>query len=299
MLRLSKRGKMRIKKAVIPVAGLGTRFLPFTKAMPKEMLPLVDIPVLQYIVEEAVEAGIEEIILITGQNKRAIEDHFDYSFELEERLKRAGKIEEFKEIRRISDMAKFVYVRQKEPKGNGHAILCAKEVVGNEPFVVFWGDDFIEAKPSRTKQLLSAFEKLNHSVISLVKCQEEEDKSRYGIVEIGQEIESGLYKINNIIEKPGPDKAPSDLFIAGGFVFTPEVFGILEKLKPGKGGEIWLADADAQLAQAGKMYGLEIKNGKYYDTGSKIGYLKTVIDFALKRDDVNGEFVEYLKQLKL
>lgn len=289
----------KIRKAVIPVAGMGTRFLPYTKAMPKEMLPLVDKPVLQYIIEEAVSAGIEEIILITGQNKRAIEDHFDYSFELEERLKKAGKTKEYNEIRRISDLAKFVYVRQKEPKGNGHAILCAKEVVGNEPFIAYWGDDFIESKPSRSKQLISAFQKMNHSIVSLVKCQAEEDKSKYGIIEKGKTISSGLYEVKKIIEKPGPEKAPSDLFLAGGYVLVPEIFGILEKLKPGKGGEIWLADAIDKLAKIGKLSGLEIKNGTYYDTGSKISYLKTVIDFALKRKDINGEFVEYLKSLKI
>jgi len=288
----------KIKKAVIPVAGFGTRFLPWTKANPKEMLPIVDKPVIQYIVEEAVESGIEEIILITGQNKRAIEDHFDYSFELEERLKAAGKIKEYQEIRNISDLARFVYIRQKEPLGNGHAVLCAKEAVGNEPFLVSWGDDFFQAQPPRFQQMISAFQKNQGSILSAIRTQKESDTEKYSFPK-GKEVKPGLLKIEDIIEKPGTGNAPSDFATVSSFILTPTIFEILENLKPGKSGEIWLIDAIKELIKKEPVYALEIKNGKYYDCGNKAEYLKAVVDFGLIREEVNGEFRKYLKNLKL
>jgi UTP--glucose-1-phosphate uridylyltransferase len=288
----------KIKKAIIPVAGFGTRFLPWTKANPKEMLPIVDKPVIQYIIEEAVESGIEEIILITGQNKRAIEDHFDYSFELEERLKAAGKIKEYQETRDISDLTRFVYIRQKEPLGNGHAVLCAKDAIGNEPFLVSWGDDFFKANPPRFKQMISAYQENQGSILSAIRTKKESDADKYSFAK-GEEITHGLIKMNDIIEKPGSGKAPSDYGTVSSFVLTPKIFEILENLKPGKSGEIWLVDAVKELIKKEPVYALEIKNGKYYDCGNKIEYLKAVVDFALEREDVGKEFKEYLKELKI
>lgn len=292
----------KVRKAVIPAAGFGTRFLPATKAMPKEMLPIVDKPVIQYVVEEAVEAGIEQIIIVTGWHKRAVEDHFDRHFELEARLESTGKKKELAEIKRVSDLANFVYVRQKEPLGNGHAILVAREVIGDEPFMMLWGDDFIAAKPSRVKQMIEVFEKFGATVLSGFRTEKKEDTLRYGFVS-GKELADGVIKVEKLIEKPGPDKVPSNLAIVSGFIFTPDIFGALEKATPktiGRGEELyWTDGVNIMLSQGKPVYALEIKNGKYFDCGSKIGYLKAVVEFGLKHEGVNGEFRSFLKSLKL
>jgi UTP--glucose-1-phosphate uridylyltransferase len=291
---------MKIRKVIIPVAGFGTRFLPYTKAAPKEMLPIVDKPVIQFIVEEAVRSGIEEVILITGQNKRAIEDHFDYNFELEELLKQKGKENEFEEIRRISDMAKFIYVRQKAPLGNGHAVLCAKEVVGNEPFAVVWGDDLFQAKEPHIQQLINVFEKYHQPVISLIKSPKgkfEQYCSRYGCAD-AEKIDKKTFKIRRLVEKPNPNDAPSNLFSIGGYIFTPDIFPILENTKPGKGGEIWLVDAIEDFAKQGRLYGC-LLNGSFYDIGSKTGFLKATVAYALEHHDVDEEFREFLRELRI
>lgn len=292
----------KIRKAIIPAAGFGTRFLPATKAMPKEMLPIVDKPVIQYVVEEAVEAGIEQIIVVTGWHKRAVEDHFDRHFELEARLEAKGKTKDLEEIRRISDLADFVYVRQKEPLGNGHAILVAKDVIGQEPFIMLWGDDFIDASPSRVKQMIAAFEKYQATILSGFRTKEEEDTLRYGFVG-GKKLKDGVIKVEKLIEKPGPKNAPSDLAVVSGFVFKPDIFEALEKAIPDtidKGEELYWADGVNVMMKEGKpIYAFEVKNGKYFDCGSQLGYLKTVVEFGLRHEAINGEFRKYLRGLKL
>ncbi len=288
----------KVRKAVIPAAGFGTRFLPATKAQPKEMLPIVDKPIIQYVVEQAVESGIEQIIIVTGWHKRAIEDHFDRHFELEARLASTGKKKELQEIRRISDLAEFIYVRQKEPLGNGHAVLVAKEVIGDEPFAVMWGDEFIYADPPALAQLLSVFEKYQTPVISGVRIENKKDLSKYGIAQV-KPVENGIFQIAKIVEKPQPDAAPSNLAAHCNYILTPEIFDILENIKPGRGGEIWLPEAIDVLVRKQKVLAVEIANGKYFDCGSKIGYLKTVVEFGLKHEGVNGEFRNFLKSLKL
>ena len=292
----------QVRKVVIPAAGFGTRFLPATKASPKEMLPIVDKPIIQYVVEEAVEAGIKQVILVTGWHKRAIEDHFDRHFELEARLEKDGKVKELAEVKRISDLADFVYVRQKEALGNGHALLCAREIVGDEPFVVLWGDDFITADPSRTKQMIKAYEKYQTTILSAISTNDPEDTRKYGYVG-GKKIEDGIIEVDQFIEKPGPDKAPSNLAVVSGFIFTPDIFDALEEAIPetiDKGKELYYVDGVNKLIDRGKkVHAVEIKNAKYYDCGSKFGYLKTVVDHGLEHEDVNGVFRQYLKSLKL
>lgn len=287
----------KVRKAVIPAAGFGTRFLPATKAQPKEMLPIVDKPIIQYVVEQAVEAGIEQVIIVTGWHKRAIEDHFDKHFELEARLEKDGKEELLGEVKKISELANFVYVRQKEALGNGHAVLVAKEVVGDEPFLVMWGDEFFQAKPCAPAQLIAAYEKYNCSVIAGVRIPKE-DISKYGIAEVSP-VEDNIFKIKKIVEKPEPKDAPSDLATHGSYIFTPEIFKILEALKPSKDGEIWIAEAIDKLIEKRDVYAVELKNAKYYDCGNKLAYLKTVVDHGLRHPDINGEFRKYLKELKL
>jgi len=288
---------MVIKKAIIPAAGYGTRFLPFTKAMPKEMLPLIDKPVIQYIVEELAASGIAHVVLVTGWNKRAIEDHFDYNFELEYRLKEANKMDSYQKIREVADLATFTYVRQKEPLGNGHAVLCAKKLINNEPFVVSWGDDLIigEGKPYYT-QLIDVYEKYGGSVLSVMPVGQEETK-RYGIVRV-KPFKNGVYKVLEVIEKPGPEKAPSDLAHVGGFVLTPRIFEILEKTKPGKGGEIWLQDAINTLCKIEPVYAYKFQ-GERYDTGEIMGYLKSKVKMALSKEETKEDFRKFLKSLKL
>lgn len=292
----------KVRKAVIPVAGFGTRFLPATKAMPKEMLPIVDKPIVQYVVEEAVGAGIDQIILVTGWHKRAIEDHFDSHYELESRLEKDGKTEQLEEIRRISNLANFVYVRQKEPLGNGHALLVAKEIVGDEPVVMLWGDDFVTAKPSRTRQMIEAYEKYGTSILSGIRTNNPEDTKKYGFAG-GREVEPGVLEVSEFVEKPGPGNAPSDLAIVSGFLFTPDIFEALERAIPqtiDKGKELYYVDGVNNLMKDGKkVHAVEIKDAKYYDCGSKVGYLKTVIDHGLAHDDTSGELRQYLRQLKL
>lgn len=286
----------KVRKAVIPAAGFGTRFLPQTKSSPKEMLPIVDKPIIQHVVEEAVSAGIEDIIIVTGSNKRAIEDHFDISHELEDWLRTQGKEEQLKEIRRIAEMANFIYVRQKGPYGNATPVLDTKHLMGNEPFLVLWGDDFIEATPSRSQQLITAYEKYGHSALSAIKIKGPEDTNKYGIAS-GIEVEPGITKIDSYVEKPGPENAASDLAIVSGYLLTPDIFPVLDNLQPGKSGELWLVDAINQLMKVKDVLAVEIKNGKYYDTGNKLEYLKANIDFALKRDDFNSELKAYLKEV--
>jgi len=281
----------KIRKAVIPAAGFGTRFLPQTKAMPKEMLPIVDKPVIQYVVEEAVASGIEDIVIVTGALKRAIEDHFDtINAELLRNLENGGKHELIEEVKKISEMANFIYVRQKGPYGNGTPILAAEPIIENESFAVLWGDEFIYAKPPRLAQMI---------VISGVRIEKKEDLKRYGIADI-EKVAGRVYKIKSIVEKPDPSLAPSNLATHGGYILPPEIFKALRTIKPGKSGEIWLVDAINLLKEQGMpVYAVEIENGKYYDTGNKIEYMKTVVELALEHKDINGEFRRFLKDLKL
>lgn len=285
----------KVRKAVIPVAGTGTRFLPVTKAQPKEMLPVFDKPIIQYVVEEAVASGITDIILVTGAHKRAVEDHFDYNFELQRWLKKQGKIEQEKEVRHIAEMANFVYVRQKGPYGNGTPVWCARDVVGDEPFVVLWGDEFIYATPPRTRQCLDVFEKYGDPVISGIRVPKTE-VSHYGIAEI-QKVEKNIFQILSLVEKPAPKDAPSNLATHGCYVLTPDIFEYLKKIKPGKGGEIWLVDAIKKLMQKRPVYTCEVENATYYDTGSKIGWLRANVDFALRNKTIGEEFRKYLKSV--
>ena len=288
---------MKIHKAVIPAAGFGTRFLPQTKAMPKEMLPIVDKPVIQYVVEEAVASGITDVVIVTGWHKRSIEDHFDYPFELIKMLEQQGKEKLLEEVKRTASLANFIYVRQKGPYGNGTPVLSARPVIGDEPFVVMWGDEFIYAKPPRALQCIKVFEKYGDPVISAVRVPKE-DVSRYGIVE-AKNVEDNIWQIERMVEKPSVEEAPSNLAAHGCYVLTPDIFPLLEKAKPGKSDEIWLTDAIQELMKVRPVYACEVKDGKYYDTGNKIEYLKTVIEFALAHKDINGEFRAYLKSLKL
>lgn len=288
----------KIRKVVIPAAGFGTRFLPQTKAMPKEMLPIVDKPVIQYVVEEAVASGVEDIIIVTGWHKRTIEDHFDYPFELIARLAEAGKEEQIEEVKRVAEMANFIYVRQKGPLGNATPVLSARHVIGDEPFAVMWGDEFIHATPPRLKQMMDVFERYNHPVISGIKIENREDVGRYGIAQL-KHIEGNVSQILKIVEKPDPREAPSDIATHGAYILPPEIFPILENLKPGKSGELWLVDAIDELIEKMPVYTVEIKNGKYYDTGDKLEYLKTVIEFGLEHPDINDDLRAFLKGLKL
>ena len=290
----------KISKVVIPAAGFGTRFLPQTKAMPKEMLPIVDKPVIQYVVEEAINSGVENIIIITGSNKRAIEDHFDTPTEdLIKNLVNGKKQHLLDEIQRISKMANFIYIRQKGPYGNGTPVLTAEPAIEDEPFAVLWGDEFIYSQPPRLKQMIDVYEKFGGVVISGVKIDNKEDLKRYGIADLTP-VEGNVYKINKIVEKPEPNEAPSNIATHGGYILPPEVFSALKRIKPGKGGEIWLTDAINLLKKEGfPIYTVVIENGKYYDTGNKFEYLKTVIEFSLEHDEIKEEFKNFLKSLKI
>lgn len=290
----------KIRKAVIPAAGFGTRFLPQTKAMPKEMLPIVDKPVIQYVVEEAVASGIEDVVLVTGALKRAIEDHFDVpNQDLIKNLKDGGKEELLELTKKVANLANFIYVRQKGPYGNGTPVLAAEPVIENEPFAVLWGDEFIYAEPPRLAQMKEVYEKYGGIVISGVRIEKKEDLKRYGIADL-EHVEGNVSKIKSIVEKPDPDEAPSQIATHGAYILPPEIFDALRSLEPGKGGEIWLVDAINKLRDSGvPVYAVEIQNGKYYDTGNKLEYMKTAVDLALKHPDINGEFKEYLKSLDL
>ena len=282
----------KIRRAVIAVAGFGTRFLPATKAQPKEMLAVVDKPIIQYVVEEMVDAGIEEIVLVTGQNKRSIEDHFDRSFELEYRLKEAHKLDLLEEVKRISNLAKFIYVRQKMPLGNGHALLCAKVVVDDEPFAFSYGDDIIEAKIPAIGQMIKVFEKYQSSVMGVMEVPREKI-SQFGVIK-PQEIEKGVYKVLDTVEKPHPDDAPSNLASVGRYVFTPKIFEALEETKPGKGGEIWVADGVKNLCRNETVYACKLE-GTYWNCGDKREFLKATINFALKNPEFGRDLRKYLR----
>lgn len=285
---------MKVKKAIIPAAGLGTRFLPATKAQPKEMLPIVDKPTIQYIIEEAVASGIEEILIITGRNKRAIEDHFDKSIELEQQLAATGKDELLKLVDDISNMANIYYIRQKEPKGLGHAIACAKTFVGNEPFAVMLGDDVVNNEVPCLKQLVDCYDEYKTTILGVQRVGDN-DVSKYGIVK-GMPIEDGVFKVKDLVEKPKKEEAPSNVAILGRYIITPRIFEILENTKPGKGGEIQLTDALKTLMQEEAMYAYEFE-GRRYDVGDKLGFLEATVEYALRRDDLKDDFVSYLKGL--
>jgi len=290
----------KIRKAVIPAAGFGTRFLPQTKAMPKEMLPIVDKPVIQYVVEEAVASGIQDVVIVTGALKRAIEDHFDVpNADLVKNLEAGNKLELLEQTRKVSEMANFIYVRQKGPYGNGTPVLAAEPVIENEPFAVLWGDEFIYAKPARLAQMMEVYDKYGGIVISGVRIEKKADLKRYGIADL-EHVEGRVSKIKSIVEKPDPEHAPSDIATHGAYILPPEIFKALRELKPGKGGEIWLTDAINVLRDEGvPVYAVEIENGKYYDTGNKLEYMKTTIDLALQHPEIGEELRAYLKGLEL
>ncbi len=285
----------KIRKVVIPAAGYGTRFLPATKAQPKEMLPIVDKPIIQYVVEDAVAAGIEDVIIVTGWQKRSIEDHFDYPFELEKRLEDSGKEAELEQVRKIAEMANFIYVRQKGPLGNATPVKCARHLLNDEPFLVLWGDDFIDAMPTRATQMVEAYEKYNGTILAAITTDKEADAKRYGFAK-GEQVDQGVVKVSELIEKPGIDNRPSNLASVSGYVLTPEIWDILDNLDKGHGGELVLADAINTLCKIGKdVYATEITNGKYYDCGNKLEYIKAVVDFGLKHQDMSKDFRDYLE----
>ncbi len=289
----------KVRKAVFPAAGLGTRFLPATKAQPKEMLPLVDKPIIQYGVEEAVAAGCDQIIIVTGRGKSAIEDHFDVSYELEKMLEERGKTDLLKIVRQISDMIHIAYVRQKEALGLGHAVLTARELVGDEPFAVLLADDVIDAEVPCLKQLMDVFDKTQCSVLA-TQVVEGPGISAYGVLE-GKPVPGSngkLYEVLNLVEKPRPEEAPSNLAVIGRYILTPTVFETLADIKAGAGGELQLTDGLKQLLKKEKIYGY-VFEGKRHDTGDKLGFLKATVEFALKRPDLGGPLRQYLKSLSL
>lgn len=284
---------MKVHKAIIPAAGLGTRFLPATKAQPKEMLPIVDTPTIQFIVEEAVASGIEDIIIVTGRSKRAIEDHFDKSIELEEELKKSKKEDLLAQIRDISNMVNIHYIRQKEPRGLGHAIYCAKAFIGNEPFAVLLGDDIVKSEEPCLKQLIRVYDEYKTTVLGVQRVPDSE-VNKYGIV-AGKQLEDRIYKVNDLVEKPDLDQAPSNIAILGRYIISPAIFSHLENITPGKGGEIQLTDALKSLMHEEAMYAYDFI-GKRYDVGNKMGFLQATVEFALEREDLRDEFKAWLKQ---
>ena len=284
-----------VRKAIIPAAGLGTRFLPATKASPKEMLPLVDKPLIQYAVEEAVASGIEDIIIVTGRGKRAIEDHFDRSFELEINLRDNGKSQLLKDIRRISEMANFCYVRQSAALGLGHAVLCARHLIGNEPFAVLLSDEVIDHSVPGLQQLIQVYDEGNGGVIGILKVPKSE-VSHYGIVAT-ERLADGLHRVHDLVEKPAPADAPSQWAVIGRYVLSPDIFPCLEETAPGKNGEIQLTDALRLLVKKAPIYAQEMK-GQRHDAGDKLGFLKATVDFALKNPSLGPPFARYLKQIR-
>jgi UTP--glucose-1-phosphate uridylyltransferase len=286
----------KVRKAVFPAAGLGTRFLPATKASPKEMLPLVDKPLIQYVVEEAVASGIESVIIVTGRGKASIEDHFDVSFELEKLLEERGKHEELKAMREISEMARVSYVRQQEALGLGHAVLQARDLVGDQPFAVMLSDDIIDSETPALRQLLDVYEKYDAPVVAVFEV-EGEAISRFGVID-GQEVGNGVYRINDMVEKPAFNDAPSNLAIIGRYVLTPDIFDEIEKTKPGAIGEIQITDAMRSLLKKRPFYAVRFQ-GTRYDAGDKLGFLIATVEFALKHEDLAPEFREYLHSLKV
>jgi UTP--glucose-1-phosphate uridylyltransferase len=283
-----------VRKAVIPAAGLGTRFLPASKAVPKEMLPIVDKPVIQYIIEGAVASGIEEVVLVTASGKRAIEDHFDRTFELEYRLESSGKHDLLDETRRLADMAKFVMVRQGAPLGNGHAVLLAKEVVGDEPFAMLWGDDMVLGDPPFVQQLIEAHERTGGAVVGVMAVPPE-DAIKYGVIEVAERLDDRLVRASRIVEKPPRDQVPSNLAAVAGYLLTPDIFGYLEQTAVGQGGEIWLADGVQKIAAKGNLFALEFE-GRRYDAGNKLEYLQATVDLALQRPDLGPPLRAYIEQ---
>jgi UTP--glucose-1-phosphate uridylyltransferase len=284
----------KVRKAIIPAAGLGTRFLPATKAMPKEMLPIVDKPTIQYIVEEAIESGIEDIIIVTGKGKRAIEDHFDHAFELEQNLFEKGKFDLLEKVKQSSKLADIHYIRQKEPKGLGHAVNCAKKFIGDEPFAVLLGDDIVQANKPCLKQLIEQYEKTGSSVIGVQEVPEEQT-SRYGIVDPMSKL-GNLYGVNNFVEKPKPGTAPSNLAIMGRYILTPEIFTYLDEQETGAGGEIQLTDAIQKLNLFQRVFAYNF-DGQRFDVGEKLGFITTTIEFALKDKEISKQLLLELERL--
>ena len=282
----------RVRKAIIPAAGLGTRFLPATKSQPKEMLPIVDKPTLQYIIEEAIESGIEEILIVTGRSKKSIEDHFDRSVELELELEQKGKTEMLEMVQDISNMVNIHYIRQKEPKGLGHAVHCAKSFIGNEPFAVLLGDDIVDAETPCLKQMIDAYDEYKTSILGVQEVAKE-NVDKYGILDV-KYIEDRVYKVKDMVEKPSVEDAPSNIAILGRYIITPEIFNILETQEAGKGGEIQLTDALQTLATKEAIYAYNFE-GRRYDVGDKLGFLEATVDFALKRPELKEEFSAFLK----
>jgi UTP--glucose-1-phosphate uridylyltransferase len=287
---------LKVRKAVFPAAGMGTRFLPATKASPKEMLPLVDKPIIQYVVEEAVKSGIKNITIVTGRGKRTIEDHFDKSFELEYELERKGKLDLLKKTKAIADLVAVSYIRQKEPLGLGHAILTAKNLVDEEPFAVMLGDDVVYSKVPCLKQLINVYNKYKCSVIAVERVPMESIHS-YGVIK-GTQLEDNIYRIEALVEKPTPRRAPSNLAIIGRYVLTPRIFKVLEKTPPDKGGEIQLTDALRLLSEKEPILACEFE-GKRYDAGDKLGFLKATVEYALRRADLAAKFRAYLENLDI
>jgi UTP--glucose-1-phosphate uridylyltransferase len=287
---------MKVKKAIIPAAGLGTRFLPATKAQPKEMLPIVDKPTIQYIIEEAVASGIEDIIIVSGRGKRAIEDHFDKSYELEETLSKKEKWDVLAEVQQISELANIHYIRQKEPKGLGHAIYCARRFIGNEPFAVMLGDDIVTSEAPCLGQLIEKFDQYDASIIGVQEVPDQ-DVSKYGIIDPLDAHEDGLINVRSLVEKPKLGENPSNYAVMGRYILTPEIFTILESLPPGAGGEIQLTDALVLLNKIQSVYAYQFI-GTRYDVGDKLGFIKATVDFALSRDDLKEEVKAYLDTLK-
>lgn len=285
---------MKVRKAIIPAAGLGTRFLPATKAQPKEMLPIVDKPTIQYIIEEAVASGVEDIIIVTGRSKRSIEDHFDRSIELELELEKSGKEEYLKMVKEIADMANIHYIRQKQPRGLGHAVLVARQFIGNEPFAVLLGDDVVVSKQPCLGQMMEQFDKYQSSILG-VQTVAKEAVSKYGII-AGSQVEDRVYKVDDMVEKPKMEQAPSQVAVLGRYIITPEIFDYLETQGAGCGGEIQLTDALKRLAKDQQVYAYDFK-GHRYDVGSKMGFLQANIEFALRNGEVREEMIDYLNRL--
>lgn len=285
---------MGVRKAVIPAAGLGTRFLPATKALPKEMLPIVDKPVIQYVVEEAVASGIQHVVVITSQAKRALEDHFDSNFELETRLASLGRQDDLELVQRLGTLADFAYVRQTQPRGNGHAVLCARSVVGDEPFAMIWGDDVVDAEVPCTRQMIDAYERYGGAVAAVMRVPET-DVPKYGIID-AEPMGDRVYRIRRIVEKPSVEAAPSNLATVHAWILPPRIFPILAETPPGRDGEIWLVDAIETLLQEQPVYAVEF-DGRRYDAGNRLEFLQATIDFALRRPDLGPDLRRYLKNV--
>ena len=289
---------MKIRKAVIPAAGFGTRFLPQTKAMPKEMLPVIDKPVIQYVVEEAISAGVQDIIIVTGWNKRAIEDHFDHNAELERLLDLTGKHKRLRQIQEIAELANFVYLRQKGPIGNATPLINARPVVGSESFFYLWGDDFFSANPPRVEQMSKAYKKFPGQILAAMRTREPEDTKKYGFA-AGKEVAEGVLKVEQVIEKPGPSKAPSEFAIVSGCIFTPKIFWAIDQLgEPEAGRELVYTDAlNVLLAEGEPVYAVEIKEGRYHDCGDVLKYLETVVTMGLEREEIKDELRKFIKEV--